>query len=385
LKILETDELQYRLEVLLADSESVEIAVAYIGQGPPLTALLDYANRTPKSLRVIAGVNGFVTDAKALSEIRAAAQLHIFGDTSDPKFHPKMFLFYMGSRTICWIGSANLTRSAFGLNTELICEVTDLGEAAEIFERWWSQESTEPSETWIKQYSDLSKTLNPSPIRKHLEGPAGPSYTWSRYVKKLKAISQERIDGILQLVDEGRTALSWDWREITAEQRAILLGFDPYSDLGNLRQAKTAKDIFSEDKTYRAARLEVHSALKSLAPTPSDPTDKNFDKSLERAFVALTKIKGIKKSVASRLLAITRPDVCVSLNKKSIEYFSKQKGMTRKDLSEPEGYSELCQWIRTQDWWSTPFPKTREEQRIWSARAALQDVLSYEEWVQQSS
>ncbi len=97
----------------LSVAASVDVAMAWVRCGPPLDALLEFAKRCPGKLRVVCGVHDFLTDHNALRSLKAAAELKIAYGTSGRKFHSKLILFSSYSATMAWIGSANLTQSAF--------------------------------------------------------------------------------------------------------------------------------------------------------------------------------------------------------------------------------------------------------------------------------
>jgi hypothetical protein len=82
--------------------------------------------------------------------------------------------------------------------------------------------------------------------------------------------------------------------------------------------------------------------------------------------------------VTTRLLALARPDVLVSVNPKSIQGLSRVSGVPVPELKRPAGYVRLIQWIIKSHWWNSPRPKDPQEVEIWNARSALLDVFVYD-------
>lgn len=137
MKLIDEGGLYDRMQELLAMSTSVDIAMAWVRCGKPLDAILSFAKAHPGKLRVLCGVNGFLTEADALFQLHETGQLKIAYGTSGMKLHSKMFLFRDYTSTTAWVGSANLTDSAFSLNRELVCEFQDNGTGEKIFEAYW--------------------------------------------------------------------------------------------------------------------------------------------------------------------------------------------------------------------------------------------------------
>jgi hypothetical protein len=92
-----------------------------------------------------------------------------------------------------------------------------------------------------------------------------------------------------------------------------------------------------------------------------------FLKAFKRAGMAL----------ASRLLAMKRPDtfVCVnSQNKGMVQAFRLSPSKNSKDA---EWYWDLIERVRACTWWKAPPPAAGDEREVWRARAAFLDALFY--------
>jgi HKD family nuclease len=150
--LLQESQLLDRLILRLSKSESVDVAIAWIRRGKALDALLDFAKAHPQRVRILCGVNGYLTEPQALSAIRSCCVLKIAYGTSGIKLHSKIFIFREGSSTRLWVGSANLTESAFSTNREVVAEVEDYGEGIALFERYWA-EFDKPDDVWMDDYA----------------------------------------------------------------------------------------------------------------------------------------------------------------------------------------------------------------------------------------
>jgi len=90
-----------------------------------------------------------------------------------------------------------------------------------------------------------------------------------------------------------------------------------------------------------------------------------FLKAFERAGMAL----------ASRLLAMKRPDTFVCVNNQNREGLVQalQISLSR----DAKAYWDLIERVRACTWWKVPPPAAGDEREVWSARAAFLDALFY--------
>jgi hypothetical protein len=87
-------------------------------------------------------------------------------------------------------------------------------------------------------------------------------------------------------------------------------------------------------------------------------------------------IDGVGLGVGSRILAVKRPDLFVTLN-------AANKTLVRKLFgAAPFSVRRYLAWheqIWAFPWWSAPEPRVgRDEKRVWRARVALLDALLYD-------
>jgi hypothetical protein len=97
----------------------------------------------------------------------------------------------------------------------------------------------------------------------------------------------------------------------------------------------------------------------------------------------LEQIHGFGGALATRFLALARPDRAISVNNGSRARLSKLTGLPPTSLAHaPHGransYMDLLRWFEQQGWYSNPNPKDVRERLLANARAALFDALVYE-------
>ena len=138
MSLIEGNQLLQRFSERLAEAIQVDIAVAWAKPCDALEALHKRVGEGT-AMRIAVGVSGNVTYPPTLKRLRdsKSANLRIAPSSQYGIFHPKYFCFHGPVRTICWVGSANLTRRGFGGNNELVHEF-DLIPLEYIEPRPWS-------------------------------------------------------------------------------------------------------------------------------------------------------------------------------------------------------------------------------------------------------
>ena len=120
--LLESLSLAARWTELLSAASRVDIAVAWITSKDRTDDLLTFFAIPDRQVRVIVGVRDYLTSPDCLRRLHGAGLVRIGVGEHGCTFHPKLYLFAMPDRLVCWVGSANLTTSGFGGNTELVHE-----------------------------------------------------------------------------------------------------------------------------------------------------------------------------------------------------------------------------------------------------------------------
>jgi hypothetical protein len=116
----------------------------------------------------------------------------------------------------------------------------------------------------------------------------------------------------------------------------------------------------------------------------ADDEGQSFIPDARQTFGEITRIPDFGPAIATRLIALVRPDRGISLNKGSIRGLS----MWLTGRSEPslpvdeKGYLQLylrlLYWLYSQRWYQASEPRDPRERIIWSMRAALIDCFVYE-------
>jgi hypothetical protein len=117
--------------------------------------------------------------------------------------------------------------------------------------------------------------------------------------------------------------------------------------------------------------VDISLALDEI-PFDSDISRDHYQRFTDR-FLKAFKRSGM--ALASRLLAMKRPDTFVCVNNENREGLVLAFRVS--PSWDPEGYWDLIERVRACTWWKAPPPPAGEEREVWKARAAFLDALFY--------
>ena len=277
--LIENNMLPQRFIDLLNVSTQVDIAVAWAGPCLPVEDLLEQAE--DKRIRIAVGLSGNNTEPATLRRLLEVADLRVAPAPRGGIFHPKFYRFHGSERTVCWVGSPNLTRGGFGGNTELVKEFADTNdESGAWFEALWQGLEEDPRPA-IAQYEEHYRP--PKPL-----GYRGAALEWQGEFPKLQdLVTWEDFVAALHVLDDycHQSPFDWDvlgetysylhtigvgrqvarrgnWGDFNHRDRNILCGLTRSDDtgawglLGNLSAAG------------RVQSLHTTGGRRSLAPCP---------------------------------------------------------------------------------------------------------------------
>ncbi|AOU97768.1 hypothetical protein BI364_07145 [Acidihalobacter yilgarnensis] len=83
--------------------------------------------------------------------------------------------------------------------------------------------------------------------------------------------------------------------------------------------------------------------------------------------------------IASRLLALKRPDQFVCLDSKNQRGLCRDFGIVQSGMNYDRYWGEIIERITDAPWWNSMRPKNAKEAAVWDGRAAMLDAIFYEE------
>ena len=344
----------------LGECDGVDIAVAWAAPCRAIDELGEFC-AGGGFLRVAVGIDGHATNPAALRQLAGFGQLRI-GAARAPAtgiFHPKYSCFHRGAGSTVWIGSANLTRGGFGGNDELVLERAGGEDSLAWFELLWSSLASDPAEE-IAAYerdwrpppaSGIGRTAGarrqrkqPGRIAERLDA----TWSWDDYVINVRARHDEMVrarpentggklgeplsvfgehESWLETIRIGRpvTRLS-SWRSLETWQTDVLLGRGRYGALGTLGGSGVGtKSLLGRTAADRDAREEILGEVHAASEAGIDVIQAGVS-----ALAGIGRRDHVGVGVATRLLALARPDRYVSVNGASQEALATYSGLPRR-------------------------------------------------------
>ena len=399
-----------RFAELANQSRRVDIAVAWATSCDAIDALAE----CDADIRIVVGVSNNVTNPSTLRRLAEFAELRITPDEPSRIFHPKFYCFY-GERTVCWVGSANLTNGGFGGNVELVHEFEDNGnEYRAWFERLWETLYPDPMPA-IREYESYYTPTKP----KRRPQPKYPSIkrdlpsladivTWADFVEGLRAYNsyyrnqKYNFDVLgethswLHTIRTGRDVIRRnDWADLTQRECRILRGFTAKDDvegawglLGDMSSSRQASFVLNNKNMpdVRSDRQQIRDLIEPIVLIADNITDVahmavQAIRKVRRLEGERTKRQGIGPAATTRWLALACPDCLVSVNNASAPGLGEISGLPRNSEKLANVYSELLLWLQDRPWFNEfngQQPEDHWERVIWNCRAALVDVFVYE-------
>ena len=409
MSLIRGNRLLQRFGERLAEAIKVDIAVAWANSCDAVEALHKRIDEGI-AIRIAVGVSGNITSPTTLRRLQISAEqkrveLRIARLRQEGIFHPKYFCFCGPGRTVCWVGSANLTRRGFGVNNELVHEFEDsAGEGRDWFESLWDSLKPEPGpaiDDYEKRWKPRKFIPRPRPSGGTPElVPLSNQSTWDDFVGGLRVRddhcrSEKRIDeqgnswdvlgldhSYIHTISTGReVARLPDWGNLTQRECYILYGFDreegTWGLLGSLRGAGRVARVFTRERMpgVGPVRMQIHRQVKQVL----NATDNEVARIAHRAVQEIRSIEGFGAAAATRLLTLARPDCLVSVNNESAARLGALSGQPQTRDSLADNYVELLNWVYEQPWFHARQPDDPSEREIWNCRAALLDAFVYEE------
>ena len=392
----------------LEKAQKIDLAIAWVTNSSALELLCNYVSQRKLKVRALVGIDTNYTQPIALQGLAKLANVRVV-KSEQGIFHPKMYLFYMKRKMVVWVGSANFTDSGLNNNEELVSEFdSSHEEAKQWFEKRWRTVSDFESKKLIEEYAktwrpvgtsnistatrnaDDSQLLSMSKIKLQCD--------WTNYLQQLKARDlywQNRSQAwkypfsvlgdsasYLETIADGHAITRYSsWDKLSYQEVVMLLGLsDEYGVrglLGSMRGAGQVKHVFLETK---ASNLKIRRAILAAVQATINTTSQSaYISAAKSALEKITSHNRFGMGVATRFLALARPDMAISLNKASQYGLATFSGLAPTTLKEIRNYIKLLQWMGAQEWYVSSAPTDPWEKSIWEKRAALIDAFVYDD------
>ena len=319
-------------------------------------------------------------------------------------FHPKIFLFYNNDND--WeilVGSANFTKAAFTINTEIstLIKSTDINaselltQTLNIIDSTW-KESKFFDTNELSDYRTIWKNFRPK--INSLSGSYGkktskrqkknkPIYlvpvanmNWETFMNKVNDDQYHSLTARLKVLNIAKT-LFWkvkSFSDLENEERKFIAGIPntlpvdkdvDWGYFGSMKGAGIYKNrIIENDKNISNALNEI-----PLSGQITKTHYLRFLKHYKKTF------DGNYLGTATRLLAMKRPDTFVCLDSKNKSALCKDFEVVQLGLDYERYWDEIIKRIYDSNWWLNPKPNNKIEKSVSDSRAAFLDSLYYVE------
>jgi len=367
-------------------------AVAWASSGNSVFDL--FQEHSSRITRAIIGTHFYQTHPDVLDAFQGKTNARFVLQPSGV-FHPKLYLFRSEDRWEALIGSANLTSGALSTNSEAMLLIGGVGddptsvrdEIVSLIDRYWEMakpikksEATAYREVWNRKQPALRRLTGQygsSNTEKPLTASSVMSMAWDKY---FNAVKVDRHHGF-----EKRCELLATVARAFAEYRTFALMPLP------LR--KTIAGLPNDEETrwgwfgsmqgagyyHQAVNNNKHlsKALDEI-PLRGMVTRSEYEKYIAEFLKAFPNGRhGV--GIASRLLALKRPDQFVCLDSKNQRGLCRDFGIVQSGMSYDRYWGEIIERIIDAPWWNSIRPNNAKEAAVWDGRAAMLDAIFYEE------
>ncbi len=378
---------------LLAKHEKVSFAFAWASSGTEVYRALK-RNRDKISKGVF-GTHFYQTDPQVLYDFVECENVRFMLQPSGV-FHPKVIIFRSKRDWDVLIGSANLTNGAFTKNNELMLHVSSAQETtlkSDILEsiKSYFNDAEKMTEGNAANYCNLHEKMktklpalaNEYGSKKKKSGTAPIQTTilpmsWEGFFKKVLDDPFHGAELRLNLLQEIRQAFVSveHFSDMNIEVRKAIGGYES-AQIANARWFGSMKGAGYFAQAINENSPHISAALDFI-PLNGEVTKKhylNFIDNFKKAFPN----GGDGIAVASRLLAMKRPDYFLCLDKRNVEGVCNDFDLAKSSINYETYWEGLLQRIYNSVWWLSEYPEAEQEQRVWRARTAMLDAIFYKE------
>lgn len=392
MKLITTNaELGSNLSRLTKKYSNIAFAVAWASAG---TNIFEELSKNRDRIRkAVIGTHFYQTHPDVLDAFAESNEVRFI---LQPRgvFHPKIYIFWNEKHWEVLMGSANLTAGALNMNSEAMVLISDNDQGnssikidvINLINSYWDEARTVCKATaisyralWLKQQPALRRLSGQYGKNTESKAPSDSaimSMPWDKFFKAVKNDAhhgfKERCD-LLKLVHTAFETTN-QFQQMEHGLRKTIAGLptdynEHWGWFGSMSGAGYYHQAVNDNNVHLSDALDK---IPLNGPVSRD----QYEAYLDEFIKAFPNGKhGI--GIASRLLALKRPDyfVCFdSKNKKELcqDFEIKQSGM---DYS--RYWEEIIERIIDSVWWNEPRPTNALAGTVWDGRAAMLDAIFY--------
>lgn len=315
-------------------------------------------------------------------------------------YHPKVYFFSNGKDNWeCIIGSANFTFSALSKNAEVVVHIKSTDSNVEtiyqtlldIIDDYWGNSAPISRDDYIsyrniwknnqKKINSLKEKYGKSKTKKPLVKSRIFSLSWGKYFKLIQNDEFHSFKGRIELLSTVRSYFEkcTNFSELNEIQRREIAGIATENQSNSDIEWGWFGSMVGAGKFQNRINTNNHFISDAL---DSIPLQGKINRSHYMDFVNLFNQAfpdgGSGIAIASRLLAMKRPDYFVCIDKQNRPKLCNEFGLP-KSVSFEVYWDDIIERIIDSVWWASEKPKNKAKAQAWLGRVAMLDALFYEE------
>ena len=384
-------ELERTLRRLTSYRSDSAFAVAWASSHTRLFAEI-LANRSRIS-RAVVGTHFYQTDPGVLDAFVGAPNVRFITQPSGV-FHPKVFAFWSASGWDVIVGSANLTAGALTTNAEAVLLVSGkagdddslLTEVRTLIDGYWARAEQMDDEgaaayrrIWQQQQQSLRRLSAVYGKKAPSKPPLASSVMGMSWEQFFDRVTKDRHHGFQErcaLLESVRLAFRQHqlFAQMPEGTRKTVAGIPGADDdrwpwFGSMKGAGYFKQAIGTNNPDLGGAVDAIPLVGQVSRSEYDAFIGGFGQAFPKG--------GDGVAVASRLLALKRPDQFVCLDSKNCRSLCADFGITAAGMDYPRYWDDVIERVRDTPWWNAPRPTDPVQQGVFDGRVAMLDAIFY--------
>lgn len=392
MKLITTNtELKTNLSRLTKKYQNMAFAVAWASAGTEIFAEV-LKNKT-RIRKAVIGTHFYQTHPDVLDAFVEAENVRFI---LQPKgvFHPKIYIFWSDKHWEVLIGSANLTAGALNTNSEAMALISDSDsnnsflktDVINLIDSYWDDARVVSSAAaisyralWSKQQPALRRLSGQYGQATKSKAPADSavmSMPWPKFLASVQADAhhgfKQRCD-LLKLVRTAFETISY-FQQMELGLRKTIAGLptdfnEHWAWFGSMSGAGYYHQAVNDNNPH------ISNALDEI-PLNGSVSREHYEAYLAEFVRAFPNGRhGI--GIASRLLALKRPDYFVCFDSKNKKELCRDFDIKQSGMDYERYWEEIIERIIDSAWWNEPRPTNALAGTVWDGRAAMLDAIFY--------
>lgn len=393
--ITANSELKSNLSRLIKEYKNISFAVAWASAG---TEVFDLLIKNQERIRkAIIGTHFYQTHPDVLDKFTNSNNVR-FILQSRGVFHPKIYFFWDEKHWELLIGSANLTAGALKNNTEAMILISsnhsgDLYSSLKkdflgLIDNYWSEARMVSEDAaasyrafWVKQrpilqrlsgqYGDITKLSSKTPADSVVM-----TMLWPQFLNLVKKDPYHGFQKRLDLLNFVRTQFqtTQHFQDMQLGMRKTIAGLPTnfhknWGWFGSMSGAGYYHQAVNNNNPHISAALDQ-------IPLYGPVLRGHYDAYIQEFIQAFPNGRdGI--GIASRLLALKRPDYFVCFDAKNKRTLCQDFGINQTGMNYTRYWEEIIERIQDSVWWNETRPNGTIDGDVWDGRAAMLDAIFY--------